>query len=307
MGRRIGMWATVICILVVGISVTKLTSSFVTSNTAETAAASDMRSMTQETAAAAAGSVQSEAGAVPGDPGQAAGSAQRAAEAPVADAVPQAAAFSVNPAAADSAETGKTESRTAEKSASESAVEAEAEVIAEDTGTQNGTPDTAEDMAASETVKSPLDPVVTKENTAETEENLTAFYAAEDFLKRFENAETCSGKFWENVSADNVGAASAAAEQERALWDYELNLVYRTIRSRMTEQEAEELKILELEWLKERDRYADKEAGKTAGINGISPDYTKALTIKTKERCYWLVSQYEEVLSRSAANGTVKE
>lgn len=287
MRRRVGMWMAVICILVVGISVTKMTTSFIASNSAEMAAASDVRSLTEAMAkmAPAAGVMQNETGAGKIDSGPEEGNLPADPE-PEAGAVPRAAAF-----LAETESSEKQENAAGEQvAAAESAQDAEA----------------PEDSATAETVKSPLDPMVSKENTAETEEDLTASYGAEDFLKRFENAEICSLKFWENVTPDNVGAGSAAAEQERALWDHELNLVYRTIRSRMTEQEAEELKILELEWLKERDRYADKEAGKSAGINGISPEYSKALTVKTKERCYWLVSEYEEILNKSAGNGAVK-
>lgn len=40
----------------------------------------------------------------------------------------------------------------------------------------------------------------------------------------------------------------------------ELNLVYGSIRARMTEKEAETLRIAELEWMKERDQAAARAA-----------------------------------------------
>lgn len=283
MRRKIGMWMAVICILVVGISVTRMTNNFVTSKQAEMAADSDMRNM-ETSAETAAFSAMAAGQAETGMPDEA---VPQETEAAGAEEAPRAAALSLG-----AAET-KTEEQTDE---AEEVPEAASEQQAAD-GSAQVFSNAASGESLKETVKSPLDPVVSEEDAGKAEEDLTASYGTDDFLRRFENAEVCSEKVWENVTADNTGAGSAAAEQERALWDYELNLVYRTIRSRLSEEKAEELKILELEWLKERDRYADRQAGKSAVINGVSADYTKALTVKTKERCYWLVSEYEEVLN----------
>ncbi|MBQ5805677.1 MAG: DUF1311 domain-containing protein, partial [Lachnospiraceae bacterium] len=85
----------------------------------------------------------------------------------------------------------------------------------------------------------------------------------------------------------------------RALWDYELNYVYQMIRERLEQEEMEALKVMEVEWIKERDLYAEKASAKSSMKNAQNqnPDYVRALAEKTKERCYWLVSEYEDVLN----------
>ena len=56
---------------------------------------------------------------------------------------------------------------------------------------------------------------------------------------------------------------------------------------------------MEVEWIKERDLYAEKASAKSSMKNAQNqnPDYVRALAEKTKERCYWLVSEYEDVLN----------
>lgn len=157
-------------------------------------------------------------------------------------------------------------------------------------------------------VKSPLDPATDDLVPDGVNGTLEQLYDAEDFFERFENAELNSVKLWENTSSDNIAAYAAAAEQERVLWDYELNFIYGEIRKRMEPEEAEELKHLELDWIKERDHYAERMAQKVSGMNAQNqnPTYTRALAEKTKERCYWLAFEYEEVLNRDASNLKVR-
>lgn len=156
--------------------------------------------------------------------------------------------------------------------------------------------ETAEEEAAAEAVKSPLDPAVESSGpvlqTAD-EKILTA----EDFRNRFAAAEEAAEKFGENKGTDS-GTDQAAAEQEYVLWDYELNLIYGAVRERLSAEDADELKALELEWMRERDLYADKVLAANKGISAKSAEYLKRMTEKTKERCYWLAEQYGSVLDR---------
>ena len=69
-----------------------------------------------------------------------------------------------------------------------------------------------------------------------------------------------SWQYQGSVKDENAISAYAAAEQLWTLWDQELNLVYGSIRARMTEKEAETLRIAELEWMKERDQAAARAA-----------------------------------------------
>lgn len=163
----------------------------------------------------------------------------------------------------------------------------------------------SENAAADHTaVKSPLDPVIEAMPELTEAEEKTPVLTVSDFFKRFETTENSSVKLWENVSADNAAAYHAAAEQERVLWDYELNLIYSEIRNRISDKEAEELKRMEIEWLKERDQHAERAAAKAPVkiAQNQNPSYTRALAEKTKERCYWLVSEYEDILNQNVQN-----
>lgn len=144
-----------------------------------------------------------------------------------------------------------------------------------------------------ESVKSPLDPAVESVEAYRLEAEETVL-TAEDFRKRFAEAEEVSETFGKNKGMD--GGTDQAAEQEYVLWDYELNFVYGAIRERLTKDEADELKALELEWMRERDLYADKALAANKGISAKSAEYLKRMTEKTKERCYWLLDQYGSVL-----------
>lgn len=333
MKRRFGMWMTIICILVVGISVTRMTREFVVSQGVETAAIVSVMDAGKpetavtdgENAAAAAGNLMppvkrllggSENGQTAGKaPAEQADGYSGGTDTDGTGTFEESFVTSEDKAAAEETaavivegyampEEPEVQRAAADVQAEEPALEPEAKsfsaAMAEYAPAANEVTNSAsasKGETAQETVKSPLDPVVeTGEKRAGTEyENVR--YNAEDFLERFQTAESNAEKIWETVLSDNMAAYNAAAEQEWVLWDYELNLVYNTIRGRMSDEEAERLKILELEWIKDRDLYAEKAAVKGSKINGQNPDYTKALTDKTKERCYWLVSEYEDLLN----------
>ncbi len=308
MKRRFMMWMTIVCILVVGVSVTRMTRDFVVSQGVETAVilnvmdAGNNRKVTTETTAAAAPAeravVMSDGDAAAREKAKSVNEEMKAETAVEEAAVEPAPAALSGGAEAGSGAIPDVETAAAYEDSVAITEAAEAPAMVS-SGSPKAPIDTSNPEAIQETVKSPLDPVIDKNSVSKKEEE-TLSYDAETFFERFAQTEQNALQLWENVTSDNRTAYLAATEQERVLWDYELNLVYSMIRSRMSEEEAEELKILELEWLKERDLYAEKAAAKSLMKNAQNqnPDYTKALAEKTKERCYWLVSEYEEVLSR---------
>lgn len=284
MKRRFGMWMTIVCILVVGVSVTKTTREFVSSNGVEAAA---ITSVLDASASIMSGVTEKEATPVPEE------------SASVQGADTAAASFSLT-----SSDAVVYDQDADAEDVSEVMAEAEygAEVAGENASSMaRAVPDAMADMAVAETVKSPLDPVVEKEGPYldVIEDEIT--YYADDFRERFQTAEATADGFWNNAAFDNSNAAQTAAEQEYVLWDYELNLIYSTIRERMSQKEADELKALELEWMKERDIYANKAAVGNNSVSVKGPDYLKKMTERTKERCYWLLNQYETVLNRNVS------
>ncbi len=248
MKRRFWMWMTIVCILVVGISVTKMTRDFVLSKSADNGIEETVEAIAYVDEEALKEVIEE--------------FIEETHETVVEDAVP----------------------------AEASAVLTEA--------TPKAPIDTTNNEAIQETVKSPLDPAEAKSSVVEVEEERDS-YNAEDFFERFAQTEQHAVQLWDNVTVDNRSAYLTAAEQERALWDYELNYVYQIIRSKLEKEELEVLKVLEVEWIKERDLYAERASSKGSLKNAQNqnPDYVRALAEKTKERCYWLVSEYEYVLN----------
>ena len=269
MKRRFMMWMTIVWILVVGVSVTRMTHNFVMSQRRETAAGV---AVSGEGVRAAADAGLTEAAEISIDAREEMPEKLKAASEETAMEKP------VQEAAAEHA-----------------AVEAEEEPAAAVTKTLI---DTTKKEAIQETVKSPLDPVVAADTAVEENEESRSFHA-KDFFERFAQTEQKVLQLWENVTSDNRSAYLAVAEQERLLWEYELNQVSQAIRERLTKEEIEEFKVLEIEWVKERELYAERAISKSSMKNaqGQNPDYTRALAERTKERCYWLVSEYEDVLN----------
>ena len=360
MKRRFGMWMGILLILIVGVSVTKMTRDFVVSQGVAASSILDVADVANPGAMAGAGVSGSSvpethmeiqmaapemeaagaAGGVsdtePGSPAEAAPpvisedaveeadevTAESAMEETVvsaaeiaevtADKSEPAAGMTGGPGAAVPgvnttvlAENGKdTLDDAAPFKAEPGAPAMESAAAYSEKGTpydirMSGKPEKANNEAIQETVKSPLDPLVETAVVTEADEEITVL-TAEDFFNRFAAAEESTVKIWEKAALENMMAYNAAAEQERVLWDYELNLIYSEIRSRMSMEEAEELKHLELEWLKTRDQYAEKTAAKSSmkNVQKQDPVYTRALSEKTKERCYWLVAEYEELLNQ---------
>lgn len=154
-----------------------------------------------------------------------------------------------------------------------------------------------------EPIKSPLDPATEKEEekaASESEENLNV-YETEELKKRLEKAEEKAGMFRKNSSGTNPGILYVMAERERLIWDRELSVISTSIRSRMSQEEAETFKCFELEWLKERDRAADGGMSRNLSAQGQDPDSARILAEKTRERCYLLVEEYEDILNRDGS------
>ena len=154
----------------------------------------------------------------------------------------------------------------------------------------------AEETATEETVKSPLDPSVDppKASSVLGEEKE---YTLEELKDRLQTEE-------EQIAAQEAAVDSnpasryMAAEYAWNLWDGELNLIYSHIRSHMSEEEAENLKREEVAWLKERDLAAEQAYVQNDTPPKQSIQYITISAQKTRERCYELLEQYEDVLER---------
>ena len=138
-------------------------------------------------------------------------------------------------------------------------------------------------------------------------QNPNHVFTKEELEDRLEKARELSWQYQGSLKEENAVSAYAAAEQLWSLWDKELNLVYGSIRARMSGEEAEALRISELEWMKERDQAASKAADASAVPQNQTLESRKAMAEETRARCYELMEEYEEILERTpdgAASGS---
>ena len=244
MKRQLGVWITIICILVVGVSVTKMTRRFVTSGTLETFAAETTvvfePSAMARTATGAAG-----------------------AESPRSR---QAETELFSAAAETAAEAKVSEAPEEEMAAENMAVITEASEV---------TPE--QEALTSETVKSPLDPGPAPAFSPAMAEAADggALNPSENFRERLDSTAEQIERSKEAANS----SAQAAAEYEWTLWDNELNTIYSAIRRNMDEAEKEALKQEELEWIRTRDAAAERAAGK----NNVQTNRNTAYILELSE------------------------
>ena len=76
------------------------------------------------------------------------------------------------------------------------------------------------------------------------------------------------------------------------LWDGALNEIYQEIKENTNPKEMEIIKQSQLDWIKYRDKQAEKESKQDGdgSLSGIA--YDSALAELTKQRCYELVNTY---------------
>lgn len=285
MSRRTGMWVVMLCILAAGMGITKITSDFVSVNTAQTAVvmAGDDNFLAEGRGMAKSVSGTAVAEQFSYDGGNAAAEAKAEAETK--------AEAKVEAEAKAEAETESYEGMKAAGAAAKTDMVA-AEVIVDVAGAESVLEE------APETVKSPLDPEIREEKNAEDAE-ISGAYASADISERLAQTESQALRCRESIVESNLVSAYASAEQECALWDRELNLIYNAIVSRMSQKEADTLKLSELEWRKERDMAADKTIRSAANQNQ-NLDYVKVMARYTRERCYELYENYSDVLDRES-------
>lgn len=294
MDRQKGVWITIICILVIGVSLTKLTSDFVASGTLETVAAENFENPT-EAADTTQALTEMASSVIEGSGAPAAGRAgvSRSGERRASDGKAGGDSNEGTSALMEQVQGDAVEEETAaagpEMAGAPQAFAAMPEAV-------------PETVAASDTVKSPLEPAAGPGYYQPVPESAGASdesgYTAEEYKKRLDQTAAQIAQYREVPNDSSANFAYVASEYEWDLWDSELNTLYGIFRIRMTEEEAEKLKQEELEWLKERDVAADRAAAKTNSQNSRSTAYLEASARKTRERCYELLESYSEVLER---------
>ena len=271
--RYIRMWAVILCILAVGIFTTRMTRQFVG---AEGEAEMAALALGEQALSASAYSEQMQ----PEEAAEPEAEKDRAvfeADAGEANAENEAAGAAnlenTDPGAADT-----------EKSDTEASGQAE-------TGDQALS-------AYKETVKSPLEPdpgVEGKQAMFSDNSTESQLYGFEELENGLSEAEKQAEQGKNKESETNPDLLYAMSERERLIWDRELSKIAGSITGRMTPEEADDFQYQELEWLKERER-AGAQAAEERKASGHSQGVSGTIARMTRERCYYLLEEYEELL-----------
>ena len=152
--------------------------------------------------------------------------------------------------------------------------------------------------AYKETVKSPLEPdpgVEGKQAMFSDNSTESQLYGFEELENGLSEAEKQAEQGKNKESETNPDLLYAMSERERLIWDRELSKIAGSITGRMTPEEADDFQYQELEWLKERER-AGAQAAEERKVSGHSQGVSGTIARMTRERCYYLLEEYEELL-----------
>lgn len=140
----------------------------------------------------------------------------------------------------------------------------------------------------------PAMPLTENQSTkrATMDENPKAYYLLE--LERIDLALTKLENSYKNGS---TAALKAGEAESLRRWDKALNEIYGVLRTQLTSEEMEDLRLKQLDWISLRDQEAAEAAAEFAdGTLESVAELSKAREL-TKERCFFLANTYlkEEV------------
>lgn len=101
----------------------------------------------------------------------------------------------------------------------------------------------------------------------------------------------------QGTSADTTNSMKAAAEQERKLWETELNRILDALEELLPEEEKQALFKAQKEWMRERESIAVESSKKKSGSTLEEVEYNVSLADTTRSRAYELAEQYASVLT----------
>ena len=291
--RYIKMWAVILCILAIGIFTTRMTRQFVGAEgeaemaalaLGEQALSASAYSEQMQPEEAAEPEAEKDRAVFEADAGEANAENEAAGAANLENTDPGTADAENVGSGAVNAENAEPGAADTEKSDTEASGQAE-------TGDQVLS-------AYKETVKSPLEPdpgVEGKQAMFSDNSTESQLYGFEELENGLSEAEKQAEQGKNKESETNPDLLYAMSERERLIWDRELSKIAGSITGRMTPEEADDFQNQELEWLKERER-AGAQAAEERKASGHSQGVSGTIARMTRERCYYLLEEYEELL-----------
>lgn len=140
--------------------------------------------------------------------------------------------------------------------------------------------------AASSVAISPLSPPVAGPDA------LIETLTREEYGKRLAEVDVLVQNMKETSVSTNTDSLKNIADYEYRLWDAELNHIYQAVMNGMDEEESDNLRIEEREWIRQRDSDAKKAASKYKGGTMENLEYTASLASSTRSRAYEILEKY---------------
>ena len=198
---------------------------------------------------------------------------------------------------------GPDEAREAQPSDFSGEAPADVQEIAIIVSEESASEDRAEvKKAKSETVKSPLETAAS--GAVPGEQTFYESISIEELRERLSQASEQAARYRERTgetAPDRNVSLHLSAEYEKELWNHELDLICSCIRARPPGAVSEKLRQEELEWLRQRDLAADRAAAEKKSQSAMETAWAEAAAGMTKERCYSLLTDYEELFSSTEA------
>lgn len=119
-----------------------------------------------------------------------------------------------------------------------------------------------------------------------TVEDNTAY---EEYLNSLQYLEEIEAKF---DAANTTLDMNQAIIESRDAWDKELNKIYGLLSEKLSEEQMEELRTVQRQWIKERDQQAEQRAAQYEGGSLYSVTYGNVLFKCTKSRTLELIDIY---------------
>ncbi|BCN31221.1 lysozyme inhibitor LprI family protein [Anaeromicropila herbilytica] len=111
-----------------------------------------------------------------------------------------------------------------------------------------------------------------------------------NYRKECFEIEKRTKNLWKN--SDTTLDMKKTADKEYSLWDQELNKIYSAVRNNMSASEKDQIKTVQLKWIKEKESKAKIASNKYKGGTMESVAYSMELGKLTKDRVYDLVNIY---------------
>ncbi len=125
---------------------------------------------------------------------------------------------------------------------------------------------------------------------AELSENIQL--SKEDYVNKLDELAEEVEQYRKNSEATTTLEIEKDEVYILELWDQELNVIYGILQEQLSQDEMEQLREEQRDWINIRDETAEEAAKKYEGDSMESLEYTVTLANVTKERCYELVENY---------------